>query len=97
MDIENQNQQSTVGKMTSGYLKVTGHTNIVGSIFLFIIGGVMTLIGTIIALISKNFFPLIFSAIGVGLILLGRFNLKWSKRMREGKYYQVGKGWVEPK
>ncbi|GAI05535.1 unnamed protein product, partial [marine sediment metagenome] len=63
-----------------------------------IFGGLMILIGIILALLFGKFSPLIFSGIGVVIILLGRLGLKASKRMRkEGDYYQIGKGWVKPK
>ncbi len=96
MGIEDSNQQSTTGKVASGYLQVTGHTNVVGAIFVFILGGLAILAGVILTLISGNFFLLIFSVVGIGLIFLGRFILRMSKKMREGKYYQVGDGWVKP-
>jgi hypothetical protein len=94
---EDPNQQSTVGKLSSGYMKVTGHTNIFGSIVLFIFGGLMVLIGIVLGLLFGKFsFLLMFLGFGLLMILLGYFTLKWSKRMREGKYYRVGKGWVKP-
>ena len=97
MVAENPDEQSTTGKLASGYMKVTGYTNIFGAIVVFIIGGGMVLLGISLALWSGKFGALIFSAIGLGLILIGCLGLKFSKRAREGKYYQVGKGWTEPK
>jgi hypothetical protein len=96
MVVENSNQQSTTGKLASGYMKIRGYTNIVGSIIAFIIGGLIVLIGIILSWVFSNFFPLIFSGIGLLIILAGYLGLKSSKKMREGKYYQVGKGWVTP-
>ena len=99
MVIENPNQQSTTGKLASGYIKATGYTNIFGSIGLFILGGLMVIIGIILALLFGKFSPLIYiSGIGLLMILLGRFTWKQSKRMRkEGEYYELGKGFVKPK
>ena len=94
---ENPNQQSTTGKITSGFLKTTGYTNVFGIITGFIIGGLMVLGGIALALLFSNFFPLVFSGVGLLIILLGFWGLKSSKRMRKGKYYHVGKGWVKPK
>ena len=96
MVVENSNQQSTTGKLASGYMKAQGHINIVGIIIAFIIGGFMILIGIILAWIFSNFFPLVFSGIGLLIILAGYLGLKHSKKMREGKYYEVGKGWTKP-
>jgi len=96
MVVEDPDQQSATGKLVSGYEKFEGYRNIFGSIVGFIFGGLMILGGIFLALLINNSFPLIFSGIGLLIILFCIFSLKWSKRMREGKYYQVGKGWVKP-
>jgi VIT1/CCC1 family predicted Fe2+/Mn2+ transporter len=97
MNGEKPPQQSTTGKAISGYSKVTGYGNLVGSIIAFIIGGIMILAGILLAFLFGSFFPLVFSGVGLLIVWFGRLGLRWSKKMREGKYYHVGKGWVEPK
>lgn len=88
--------QSTVGKVSSGYLKVGGYGNLIGSIIAFILGGLFILLGLVLALLFRSFFLLLLAALGVLLVFFGFLGLKWSKKMREGKYYHVGKGWVQP-
>ena len=98
MVTENSDEQSTTGKLASGYIKATGYTNIVGVIFAYIFGGLMILVGILLALLFGNFIVLlIFAGFGLLVIFLARLGAKHSKKMREGKYYQLGKGWVEPK
>lgn len=97
MVAENLNEQSTTGKLTSGYMKATGYTNMVGVIFAYIFGGLMILVGILLALLFRNFIVLlIFAGLGLLVIFLAKLGAKHSKKMREGKYYQVGKGWVKP-
>ena len=97
MVVEDTNEQSTTGKLASGYLKVQGYTNIVGVIFGYIFGGLMILGGILLTLLfRKVILLLIFGGIGLLVIFLARLSAKHSQKMREGKYYQVGKGWTEP-
>ncbi|MBU1252527.1 MAG: hypothetical protein KJ905_03725 [Nanoarchaeota archaeon] len=96
MVAEYPNQQSTTGKLASGYIKTAGYTNIIGVVIMFIVGGLMVLGGIGLSFLFGSFFPLIFSGIGLLIIFLGRLGSKVSKRMREGKYYRVGQGWIKP-
>lgn len=96
MNRENNYKISTEGNLASGYLKVRGYVNIIGIIMAFIIGGIMVLVGLLLSFLFGNFFPLTFSGIGLLIIWFGFHGLKASKQMREGKYYHVGKGLVEP-
>jgi len=90
-------QQSTSGRIASGYIKTAGYTNIVGVVILFIVGGLMFLGGIVLALLFGSFFVLIiFSGLGLVIIFLAWLGGKHSKKMREGKYYQIGKGWTKP-
>jgi len=94
--VTEENQQSTTGRLASGYLKATGYTNMIGVVSSYIIGVLMILGGVALALLFGSFVPLIFSGLGLLIILLGRLGAKHSKKMREGQYYQMGKGWTEP-
>lgn len=97
MVVEDTNEQSTTGKLASGYLKVQGYTNMVGIILSYIFGGLLILGGILLALLFRSFIVLlIFAGIGLLIIFLGGLAAKHSKKMREGKYYEVGKGWTEP-
>ncbi|MCK4647576.1 hypothetical protein KAT24_01445 [Candidatus Pacearchaeota archaeon] len=98
MVVENSNQQSTTGKLASGYIKTTGYTNIIGIVGAFIFGGLMILLGIILGFLFSKFSAfLIFFVVGSITILFGILGLKGSKKMREGKYYQMRKGWTTPK
>ncbi|MBU2576430.1 MAG: hypothetical protein KKF50_01790 [Nanoarchaeota archaeon] len=96
MVVDESTGQSVSGQITSGYLKATGYTNIVGIIISFIIGGLMVLGGMILALLFRDFFPLVFSGIGLIIIFFGWIGWRHSKKMREGKYYKIGNGWTTP-
>ena len=94
----NQEEQSTTGKVISGYSKVAGYTNVFSSIVAFILGGLIILGGIFLGLLFSNFIVfLIFLGVGLLIIGIGIIGIKMSKRMREGKYYHVGRGWVRPK
>lgn len=97
MDEESSTQQSMTGKLASGYIKTTGYTNIIGIVLSFIFGGLFMLVGIALGILFKSFFAfIIFFGIGALIIFFGILGKKTSKRMREGKYYQIGKGWVKP-
>jgi len=96
MVVEESNGQSVSGQIASGYLKTTGYTNIIGIIISFIIGGLFVLGGMLLALLFSDLFPLVFSGIGLIIIFFGWIGWRHSKKMREGKYYQLGSGWTKP-
>jgi hypothetical protein len=97
MVVENPNQQSATGQLASGYLKATGYVNMVGVIIIYITGGIFIFIGFLLGFLFGSFFVLLtFAGIGLVMILIGKFVSRHSKKMREGRYYQVGTGWVEP-
>ena len=91
------NQQSASGRIASGYSKVAGYTNMVGVILGYIFGGLLLLVGILLAFLFGNF--VVFLAVGgmgILIIFLAWLGAKSSKKMREGKYYQLGKGWTQP-
>ncbi len=95
--VAEEQEQSTAGQIASGYMKVQGYTNMVGVVTTYVIGGILVLVGILLGLLFKSIVAfLIFAGVGALMIFLAWLGAKHSKKMREGKYYQVGKGWTEP-
>ena len=97
MVVEPPDEQTTKGNIISSAIKYQGHSNKITGILGFVMGGFAILLGMFLELIFASMIFLILSGVGLIIILISWLALKFSKPMTEGKYYSVGKGWVNPK
>ncbi len=78
---------STGDKVLSGTYKVSGWYIRLGAIKGFVIGAILIIIGIILAVITNNYKPYIFSVVGVIVILFAWLIWLRSKSLVKGRYY----------